>query len=155
MTTTRKSNIMIKLYTIGFTGKSAETFFNLLKNNAVEGIVDTRINNTSQLSGYAKAQDLAFFAKQIGNMDYTHKVDFAPTKDLLADYRNKKITWDNYETEYLNLLDRRKIATKFPVQHLHQHCLLCSEHTPEKCHRRLLAEYFQHRLGNIEIIHLT
>ena len=146
---------MIKLYTIGFTGKSAETFFNLLKNNAVSRIVDTRINNTSQLAGYAKAADLAFFAKSIGNMDYTHKIDFAPTKDLLADYRKKKITWDNYKIEYLNLLDSRKIADKLHVEELHQHCLLCSEHTPDKCHRRLLAEYFQHRFGQIEIIHLT
>lgn len=146
---------MIKLYTIGFTGKSAEKFFTLLQNNAVERIVDTRINNTSQLSGYAKADDLAFFAKTIGRMDYKHQLDFAPTKDLLANYRNKKISWSEYETEYLNLLDMRKISNKVNVEELHQNCLLCSEHTPEQCHRRLLAEYFQHRYNDIEIIHLT
>ncbi len=146
---------MIKLYTIGFTGKSAEKFFTLLQNNAVERIVDTRANNTSQLSGFTKADDLAFFAKTVGSMDYKHQLDFAPTKDLLANYRNKKISWSEYEIEYLNLLDIRKIANKVNIAELHQNCLLCSEHTPEQCHRRLLAEYFQHRFNDIEIIHLT
>jgi uncharacterized protein (DUF488 family) len=145
---------MIKLYTIGFTGKSAEKFFTLLQNNAVERIVDTRANNASQLSGFAKADDLAFFAKTVGQMDYKHQLDFAPTKDLLANYRNKKISWSEYETEYLNLLDIRKITNKVNVAELHQNCLLCSEHTPEQCHRRLLAEYFQHRYNDIMIIHL-
>ena len=146
---------MIQLYTIGFTGKSAEKFFTLLQNNAVERIVDTRINNTSQLSGFAKADDLAFFARSVGRIDYKHQLDFAPTKDLLANYRNGKISWSEYEIEYLNLLDVRKIANKVNIEELHQNCLLCSEHTPEKCHRRLLAEYFQHRYNDILIIHLT
>jgi uncharacterized protein (DUF488 family) len=146
---------MIQLYTIGFTGKSAESFFNLLKKNKVQHLVDTRINNTSQLSGFAKAADLAYFAKTVCNTDYTHKIDFAPTKDLLSDYRSKKLTWSQYEIEYLNLLDRRKIADTLHAEQLHQNCLLCSEHTPDKCHRRLLAEYFQQRFGQIEIIHLV
>ena len=146
---------MIQLYTIGFTGKSAEKFFTLLQNNAVKRLVDTRINNTSQLSGFAKAEDLAFFARSVGRIDYKHQLDFAPTKDLLANYRNGKISWSEYEIEYLNLLDVRKIANKVNIEELHQNCLLCSEHTPEKCHRRLLAEYFQHRYNDILIIHLT
>ncbi len=145
---------MIKLFTIGFTNKSAEQFFDLLKNNQVEGLVDTRINNVSQLSGFAKGNDLKFFAKQIGKINYTHALDFAPTKDLLADYRAKKITWADYEIAYLNLLDSRKVKQKVDVESLHQHCLLCSEHTPEKCHRRLLAEYFQVVRQDIEIVHL-
>jgi uncharacterized protein (DUF488 family) len=145
---------MIKLYTIGFTGKSAEQFFTLLRNNDVKHLVDTRINNVSQLAGFAKAIDLAYFSKIIAHADYSHNVDFAPTKDLLNDYRNKKLTWTTYENEYLNLLDRRKIATKINIEELHQHCLLCSEHTPEKCHRRLLAEYFKQRNSNVDVIHL-
>jgi uncharacterized protein (DUF488 family) len=146
---------MIKLFTIGFTGKTAAQFFNLLRNNHVEKLVDTRINNVSQLSGFAKGNDLAFFAREIGNIGYEHELDFAPTKDLLAEYRNKKISWEKYETEYLNLLDRRKIAQKIRVDDLHHNCLLCSEHTPEKCHRRLLAEYLKHSRSDIEIIHLV
>ena len=145
---------MIKLFTIGFTNKSAEQFFDLLQNNQVEGIIDTRINNVSQLSGFAKGNDLRFFARTIGKMDYMHKIDFAPTKDLLADYRAKKMDWATYEIAYLNLLDSRKIAQKVDVETLHQHCLLCSEHTPEKCHRRLLAEYFKAVRQDVEIVHL-
>lgn len=146
---------MIKLYTIGFTGKPAEKFFNLLTGAGVKKIVDTRINNASQLSGFAKAMDLKFFAREIGDMSYEHKIDFAPTKELLARYRNKKISWPEYEIEYLNLLDLRKIALKTNVEKLHENCLLCSEHSPEKCHRRLLAEYLTHVKNNIEIIHLV
>ena len=145
---------MIKLYTIGFTGKPAETFFNLLRNSQVKKIVDTRINNTSQLSGFAKGPDLKFFAKKIGDIFYEHNIDFAPTKELLSKYRDKKITWQEYEIEYLNLLDLRKVAQKTDIEKLHENCLLCSEHTPEKCHRRLLAEYLKKNNSAIEIIHL-
>jgi uncharacterized protein (DUF488 family) len=145
---------MIKLYTIGFTGKSAENFFKLLKNSHIKKIVDTRINNVSQLSGFAKGADLKFFANEIGRISYEHNVDFAPTKELLSRYRNKKISWQEYEVEYLNLLDMRKIAQKTDIEKLHENCLLCSEHTPEKCHRRLLAEYFKQIKSDVEIIHL-
>lgn len=145
---------MIKLFTIGFTGKPAEKFFNLLTSSGVKKIVDTRINNVSQLAGFAKGADLKFFAKEIGDIWYEHNTDFAPTKELLTRYRNKKMTWEEYEVEYLNLLDMRKVAQKTDIEKLHQNCLLCSEHTPEKCHRRLLAEYLQHVKSDIEIIHL-
>lgn len=145
---------MIKLYTIGFAGKSAENFFDLLRNSSVKKIIDTRINNVSQLAGYAKGGDLKFFAKEIGHMNYEHNTDLAPTKELLSKYRDKKLTWEEYQVEYLNLLDIRKIAQKINVDLLHENCLLCSEHTPEKCHRRLLAEYLKQVRNDIEIIHL-
>jgi uncharacterized protein (DUF488 family) len=145
---------MIKLYTIGFTGKPAEKFFNLLRNAGVKKVVDTRINNVSQLAGFAKGTDLKFFVGEIGNMSYEHNIDFAPTKELLAKYRDKKMNWQEYEVAYLNLLDMRKVAQKTDIEKLHENCLLCSEHTPEKCHRRLLAEYLQHVKNDIEIIHL-
>lgn len=145
---------MIKLYTIGFTGKPAESFFDLLNKSEINKIIDTRINNVSQLSGFAKGADLKFFANKIGGMSYEHNIDLAPTKDLLANYRDKKITWSQYEIEYLNLLDIRKIGKKIEIDKLHKNCLLCSEHTPEKCHRRLLAEYLRHINSDVEIIHL-
>ena len=144
----------MKLFTIGFTRKSAATFFALLRQPGLVRLVDVRLNNVSQLAGFAKGQDLAFFAEAVGGMDYEHKLDFAPTKDLLAQYRDKKISWENYKTEYLNLLDMRKIAQKTDIESLHKHCLLCSEHSPEKCHRRLLAEYFQALRKDVEIVHL-
>lgn len=145
---------MIKLYTIGFTKKNAEKFFGLLKSNDVNKIVDTRINNTSQLSGFAKGNDLKFFAKELNDINYQHNLDFAPTKELLSQYRKGDLTWDKYEKEYLDLLDFRKVSKKVDIKKLHKNCLLCSEHTVEKCHRRLLAEYFQEVNNDIEIIHL-
>jgi len=146
---------MIKLYTIGFTKKNAEKFFGLLKSNEVNKIVDTRINNTSQLSGFAKGNDLKFFAKELNNINYQHNLDFAPTKELLSKYRKGEMTWGKYEQEYLDLLDFRKVSKKIDIKNLHKNCLLCSEHTAEKCHRRLLAEYFQEVNNDVEIIHLT
>ena len=145
---------MIKIYTIGFTGKPAEKFFNLLRDNHIKTLIDTRINNVSQLSGFAKGSDLEFFVKEIGNMKYEHNIDFAPTNELLSQYRDNSISWDQYEVEYLNLLDIRKVSQKINVESLNGCCLLCSEHTPEKCHRRLLAEYLKHVRNDLEIIHL-
>ncbi len=145
---------MIKLYTIGFTGKPASKFFDLLNTNEVKTVVDVRISNTSQLAGFAKADDLQFFLKEIGNIGYEYNLDFAPTLDLMHAYRHKELTWDEYANEYLNLVDMRKLGNKINIEKLHQHCLLCSEHGPEKCHRRLLAEYFQHKFNGVEIIHL-
>lgn len=152
--TTYHTEIMIKLYTIGFTKKTAKDFFGLLTKNNIKLLTDTRISNNSQLAGFAKGNDLAFFSKEILKADYLHKLDFAPTKELLDKYRKEEINWQEYEIEYLNLLDMRKIGDKINAEELHQNCLLCSEHTPEKCHRRLLAEYLQHRFTDIEITHL-
>ena len=145
---------MIKLFTIGFTKKNAERFFGLLKSNKVKNIVDTRVHTTSQLAGFAKAADLAYFAKEIAQISYEHQLDFAPTKELLSKYRKGNISWEKYEEEYLNLLDLRKVKSKVEIEKLHEHCFLCSEHTVEKCHRRLLAEYLQEVNSDLEIIHL-
>lgn len=145
---------MIELFTIGFTGKTAKKFFDLLETNKVNKIVDTRVNNASQLSGFAKGNDLNFFAHRIANINYEHAVDFAPTKELLKRYRGKEMTWEEYEIEYLNLIDMRHLSKKVNVEELHQNCLLCSEHSPIKCHRRLLAEYFQKIRSDIIINHL-
>ncbi|MCC6726874.1 MAG: DUF488 domain-containing protein [Saprospiraceae bacterium] len=146
---------MIKLYTIGFTGKNASQFFGLLRNNEVSTVIDVRISNASQLAGFTKASDFPFFLGEIGGIGYEHNLDFAPTRELLDLYRHKKMTWKEYGDAYLNLIDMRKIGNKIHPENLHQHCLLCSEHGPEKCHRRLLAEYFQHRFNDVEIVHLV
>ncbi len=145
---------MIKVYTIGFTQKNAKEFFNLLVSNSVKSLVDTRISNNSQLAGFAKSEDLAFFSQEIGNIHYSHNIDLAPTKDLLTKFRKKEISWDDYETEYLNLLDIRKISSKTNYEDLNDSCFLCSEHKPEHCHRRLLVEYLQKVDSNIKIKHL-
>jgi uncharacterized protein (DUF488 family) len=146
---------MIKLYTIGFTEKTAEEFFTLLQKSKVKKILDVRINNISQLAGFAKGKDLAYFAKAIVGANYEHNVELAPTKELLKDYRDKKVDWVQYEKEYINILHKRNILKKLDVSNLNGTCLLCSEHKPDMCHRRLLAEYLQKANKKIEIIHLT
>lgn len=145
---------MIRLYTIGFTEKTAATFFTLLKTAGVKKIIDTRLNNVSQLAGFAKGKDLEYFAKEIGDMGYEHNINLAPTKELLSSYRDKTITWAEYETAYISLLDARNIIQDMDFEKLNDNCLLCSEHKPEMCHRRLLAEYLQEENKEIEIIHL-
>jgi uncharacterized protein (DUF488 family) len=145
---------MIKLYTIGFTEKSAKEFFTLLQKAGVKKILDVRINNVSQLAGFAKGKDLEYFAKIIVNSDYEHNIDLAPTQELLKDYRDKKVSWTQYEKEYISILDKRNILKKINFDKLDGVCLLCSEHKPDMCHRRLLAEYLQKANKEIEIIHL-
>lgn len=149
----------MKLYTIGFTKKTAETFFNLLKKNNVKHLIDIRLNNASQLAAFSKGIDLNYFLNEICNIKYSHDIELAPTKEILSDYKDKKISWSEYETKFLELLDTRdmhnKILNKFP-NGVDGICLLCSEPTAEKCHRRLAAEYIKNTFTNcdIEIIHL-
>lgn len=146
---------MITLYTIGFTKKSAEDFFELLKKNHVKTVVDVRISNSSQLAGFAKGSDLRYFLQQIGGIGYRHIVDFAPTKQLLADYRAGKIDWDGYVSVFNGLMQQRSINHVYDVVKFDNCCFLCSEETPEKCHRRLLAEYLKLQdPENVKIIHL-
>jgi len=112
---------MIKLYTIGFTKKNAQQFFELLTSNEVQEIVDTRVNNKSQLAGYAKGVDLKYFAKAVANIEYSHELDFAPTKELLSQYRKKKLSWEDYEVhhtrEVLKLSNGRRQKQPHSAQH--------------------------------------
>lgn len=146
---------MITLYTIGFTKKSAEQFFNLLREHHVRQLVDVRISNSSQLAGFAKGKDLAFFVHEICHIPYWHNTDFAPTKELLERWHKHEITWNEYEAIYNKMLDDRKIIGKYDVKSLDCACFLCSEDTTEFCHRRLLVEYLQkHSSEEVAIIHL-
>jgi uncharacterized protein (DUF488 family) len=145
---------MTTIYTIGFTGKSAEEFFIILKKAGIKRVIDIRLYPSTQLSGFARKKDLAFFLKNLCNIGYQHNPELAPTDKILKDYKDSKISWQEYETEYLKLLDQRNIATNTVAEVLNGACFLCAEKTPEQCHRRLLAEYLQTKLGNIEIKHL-
>ena len=144
----------IKLFTIGFTKKSAEEFFTLLKKAGVLRVLDVRLNNTSQLAGFSKREDLEFFLRSINGMGYAHLPDLAPTQDILTAYKKEKGDWAVYERLFLELMRTRRIED-FPDKSLFQGgCLLCSEDKPHHCHRRLVAEYLAEKWGNVEIIHL-
>lgn len=145
------------LYTIGFTKKNAEEFFETLRSHSVEVLVDTRINNTSQLAGFTKSDDLKYFLKKIGGIDYIYRPDFAPTKELLKDWRDKIISWEQYEERYLSFLEERGTYKHFldDFENYNRICVLCSEATPEHCHRRLLAERLKEEFPDkIEVIHI-
>ena len=146
---------MITLYTIGFTKKSAEQFFGLLRDNGVKQLVDVRISNSSQLAGFAKGKDLEFFTNEICHIPYKHIVDFAPTKELLDLWHKNEVTWTEYVEIYTKMLKDREIVKKYGVKSFNGACFLCSEDTPEQCHRRLLAEYLQeHSKEKVRIFHL-
>lgn len=140
------SNDEHKLYTIGFAGKSAEEFFALLKKVGIKILLDIRLNNVSQLAGFTKGKDLAYFVRTILDGQYYHNTDLAPTKDLLKRYQTDE-DWQSYEREFLALLEKRNVETKIKSELLKgPTVLLCSEKTAEKCHRRLTAEYLQKKL---------
>jgi uncharacterized protein (DUF488 family) len=143
-----------RLYTIGFTQKTAEQFFTVLEQAGVKTVVDTRLNNRSQLAGFSKADDLAFFLRRIGQIGYRYEPDLAPTQDLLDSYKKDKGTWEAYAAAYLSIIQSRQIGNLFTVAELADSCFLCSEHEPTHCHRRLAAEYFQGIYPEIEIVHL-
>ena len=144
----------MKVATIGFTKKSARRFFALLRESGVERIVDVRLNNGSQLAGFAKKDDLAWFARELCGIDYVHLPDLAPTKDLPGDYRQGRIDWAAYEIRFLRLMRERRIEATVPKEIVRDGCLLCSEDQPHHCHRRLVAEYLNDRWGGLEIEHL-
>ena len=146
----------MKLYTIGFTQKSAREFFNKIKNNNIDLLIDIRLNNVSQLAGFAKGKDLEYFLKEICNCEYAHDDVFAPTKELLDNYRANKVSWKEYENVFAKIMASRQIEERFKklYKNYKNVCLLCTEPTAEQCHRRLVAEYLQKHCENIEIIHI-
>ena len=117
-------------------------------------MIDVRLNNVSQLSGFAKKDDLEFFLSKICRMNYVHMPELAPTKEMLDSYRNVHRSWETYEREFLALMDQRRISKRRIKRTVANGCFLCSEDKPDHCHRRLVAEYFQRNWGDVEIIHL-
>lgn len=144
----------MKVFTIGFTKTNAESFFERLKRGGVKRIVDVRLNNVSQLAGFAKRDDLRYFAKQICGADYVHLPELAPTQDILDEYKKNKGDWSVYERKFLDLMARRRIEDKVSREVIDEGCLLCSEDKPHHCHRRLVAEYLRDKWGGLEIRHI-
>ena len=144
----------MKVFTIGFTKKSAEKFFTLLRKSGAKRIVDVRLNNVSQLAGFAKRPDLEFFLREICDMDYVYLPDLAPTQDILDKYKKNKGDWNVYEQEFLELMRQRRIEDTVPRELLADGCMLCSEDKPHHCHRRVVAEYLREKWGDIDVVHL-
>lgn len=146
---------MIKICTIGFTQTTAKDFFDSLKKNNIKTLIDTRINNNSQLAGFSKKEDLKYFLQEICSINYIHETDLAPTKELLAAYKDGKVNWNSYEDEFKKLIEKREIEKKLSLELIDHSCLLCSEKKPHFCHRRLVAEYLKDKTDfEIQIKHL-
>jgi len=142
------------IYTIGFTKKSAKEFFEILKKNNIEQLVDIRLNNTSQLAGFTKKGDLEYFLKELCGIEYYHFQFLAPTKEIRDQY-NKEKNWDTYVKAYINLLEKRKILNRLDMSFFERKtCLLCTEQSSDYCHRRLLAEYLKEHWKDVEVVHL-
>ncbi|GMU65242.1 MAG: hypothetical protein AMXMBFR36_15160 [Acidobacteriota bacterium] len=145
----------MKLFTIGFTKKSARRFFELLRTSGARRVVDVRLNNVSQLAGFAKKDDLAFFAMEICGLDYLHLPELAPTQEMLDSYKKRGGDWPVYERQFLDLMRQRRIEVTVSKEAIEGGCLLCSEDKPHHCHRRLVAEYLRDCWGDVDIVHLT
>ena len=145
----------VQIFTIGFTKKSAEAFFTRLEQAGVKRIVDVRLNNVSQLAGFAKKDDLAYFVKEICGMEYVHLPELAPTQDILDEYKKNRGDWAVYERKFLELMRQREIEKTVPKNLIEDGCLLCSEDTPHHCHRRLVAEYLKTHWREVKVSHLT
>lgn len=144
----------MKVFTIGFTKKTARQFFDILRRSGAKRVVDVRLNNVSQLAGFAKRDDLAFFLKEVCGMDYVHLTELAPTQAMLDEYKKMKGDWKTYEARFLDLMSKRHIENQIPKEVVAEGCLLCSEDKPHHCHRRLVAEYLRQQWGDLDISHL-
>ena len=146
----------MKVYTIGFTKKGASEFFDLLQDAEIERLLDVRLRNRSQLAGFAKRDDLRYFLDQLLNAEYDHEIELAPTEELLDDWRDDRIDWQTYEDRFWELLDERQVESNLKYESFEKPTvLLCSEHEPDQCHRRIVLEYLNENWGDIEAIHLT
>ena len=145
----------MKIFTIGFTKKSAEAFFTTVCASGAKRVVDVRLNNVSQLAGFSKRDDLRYFLRQICGVEYVQQPLLAPTQDLLDEYKKRKGDWQSYEQGFLEIMRQRRIEETVSRQVVGDACLLCSEDQPHHCHRRLVAEYLRDHWGDVEIVHLT
>lgn len=145
----------MEIFTIGFTQTSARKFFERLKQAGIKRLVDVRLNNVSQLAGFAKRNDLEFFLNELCAAEYLHEPLLAPTQEMLADYKKKKGAWDAYERAFVDLIAQRRIEDVLrPSLFAQPTALLCSEATAQHCHRRLVLEYLEKKWGDVQIVHL-
>lgn len=144
----------MKIFTIGFTKTSAESFFTRLREAGVKKVIDVRLNNVSQLAGFAKKDDLRYFLDALCGIEYTHIPELAPTQEMFEAYKKRKGEWVDFKKRFIALMESRRVEETIPRESFDGACLLCSEDKPDHCHRRLVAEYLKSKWGYIDIVHL-
>ena len=148
---------MVEVFSIGFTQTSAERFFARLTSAGVRRVLDVRLNNRSQLSGFAKRDDLEFFLRSVGGIGYEHELLLAPDNAMLDDFKKfRRVPWEEYEQRFLALLADRQVERHLSCEAFAEWptALLCSEAGPERCHRRLAIEYLARHWGDVQAVHL-
>jgi uncharacterized protein (DUF488 family) len=143
----------MRIFTIGFKKKSAETFFTRLQKAGVKRLVDIRLKNVNHLLGFTKKEHLRYFCT-ICNIEYIGLPELAPTQEILDAYKKHNGDWATYETNFLELMQKRRVEETVSPEMLSESCLLCSEVKPDRCHRRLVAEYLKEKWPNVEIEHI-
>lgn len=146
----------MEIYTIGFTQSTAERFFDRLTVAGVKRLLDVRLSNQSQLAGFAKRQDLPFFLRELCGASYEHTPLLAPDHEILDAYKKRRdMPWEEYERRFLELMRQRAIEQRLdPASFATPTVLLCSEATPERCHRRLVTDYLAQHWRNVRAVHL-
>lgn len=154
----KKETPPAKIFTIGFTKKSAEDFFETLERNEITEVIDVRLYANTQFAGFAKAPDLKFFLRQIASIEYRRDLKFAPTEEMFRSYKQQLISWEDYEKIFAQVMRERHIESHIQLNYSNspevRYCLLCAEVSPENCHRRLVAEKFAEVFERMEILHL-
>ncbi len=145
----------MKLYTIGFSGKTAQQFFEILKKNKVDCLLDIRIYPSSDDAGFCYQVNLPYFLNEIANCDYRYCPELAPTEHLLDNYHLDP-DWEKYVKKFTSLMEKRKIPFSLDREFFKKRncCFLCFEPIPEFCHRRLVSERIQKHWKDVEVIHL-
>ncbi len=144
---------MKKLFTIGYTKKSAKELFRSLTENKVRKVIDVRLSNANNNCYYTHKRDFPFLLSLAG-IGYEHKPNWAPEEWLFNGYRDKEIPWSQYVRDFYKIIGDRNIIQGVKAEDLDGCVLLCSEATADMCHRRLLAEYFEDKMPEIEVVHL-
>ena len=146
---------MSAIYTIGFTRKTAEEFFSLLRDAGVTTLVDIRLHNRSQLASFAKRDDLAWFANELAGIEYVHVPELAPTQELFDAFKKRGGPWEAFERGFRQLMEQRGAYESFDRELLRRSpCFLCSEAAAEHCHRRLVAEALAAAEPGLRVVHL-
>ena len=136
----------MNLYTIGFTGKSARDFFESLREVEARYLLDVRLRNDSQLASFTKKGNIESLTQELTSLTYRELPILAPKEEMFKQYRTDK-DWARYEQKYIQFLRERDVTSEIDRSHFDGGAvLLCSEPKPERCHRRLAAEYLRDEL---------
>jgi uncharacterized protein (DUF488 family) len=149
-------SIEMEVFSIGLSGRSAESFFEALRAAEVKRVLDVRLHNTSNLAGYGKAAHLPYLLRELCVAEYEHEPLLAPSAELFDGLKKTRtLSWDDYERGIRDLLAERRVQERLdPGDFAVPTGLLCACPDAERCHRRIVLEYLDAAWGGLDITHL-